>query len=101
MWQSFQGTKLDTSTAPMNTYFSRDKLEGNILNKKWNAHFVDGITFCITQQWGAGKLPPSQALFILTTLIVYALDHIGAARHGLGTLHEIDSEWDISLVGLN
>ena len=45
-------------------------------------HIFTGLTFCIIQQWGAGKLPPSrEILFIFPTLIVYAFDHIETARH--------------------
>ena len=50
----------------------------------------------LTQQWGAGKLPPSQeAQIIFSILFVYALDHTGSAKHGLRNLHKIDSEWGI------
>ena len=49
------------------------------------------LTFCITQQWDAGKLPPShEAMFIASSVIVYAFDNIGIARHGV--CHDIDSD---------
>ena len=65
----------------------------NILNKRRNAHFINDLTFCVTQQLGARKLPPEQDA--LNTVIVYALDHIRTARHGLSNLHENDSELNI------
>ena len=38
------------------------------------SHIFNSLTFCITQQWDAGKLPLSQeAQFLFSTLIVYAL----------------------------
>ena len=64
--------------------------------KKKKRTFCNGLTFYITKHWGAPKWTSSQeALFISSTLIVYALDHIGTARQGLRKLHETDSVWDI------
>ena len=63
----------------------------NILSKKRNAHFVNDLTFCVTQQLGAGKLHSEQDA--LNIVIVYALDHIRTARHELRHLHENDSEF--------
>ena len=58
--------------------------------------FFNSPTFLHNPKWGAVNYPPSQeVLFISSTLIFYALDKIGAARHGLRNLHEIDSEWHI------
>ena len=58
--------------------------------------FLKSQTFAIIEQWGTGKLSPShEVLFISSTLIIYALDHIRTARYGLRDLHEIDPEWDI------
>ena len=51
--------------------------------------------FFINQHQDAGKLPPLQGvLLISSTLIVYTIDHIGTARHGLRN-HKIDTEWHI------
>ena len=59
------------------------------------------LTFCVTQQWDTGKLPPLQKVqFIFFILIVYALDHTGSAKHGLRKLREMDSEWIIFTCGV-
>ena len=64
-------------------------------------HIFNGLTFCITHQWGAGKLPLSpEALLISSTLIVFAFDHTGSAKHALSNRHESDSEWDIFTCGV-
>ena len=65
---------------------------------KRNVHF-NGLTFCIIQQWGAGKLPPSQeALFISSSLIVYALDYIDM---DYVTFMKLTQNGTFSLVGFN
>ena len=64
--------------------------------KKKKHTLFNGITFCITQHVGAGKLHPSQeALFISSTFIVYRFGQIRTAKHGLSNIYEIDSEWNI------
>ena len=57
---------------------------------KENAHFDNDIAFCITQQWGTGKLPPSkEALYSLISLPT------------LLTILELLQNRTISLMGLN
>ena len=55
--------------------------------KKKKHTLFNGITFFITQHVGAGKLHPSQeALFISSTFIVYSLDQIRTAKHGISNI---------------